>query len=81
MKCDNCFEPNLLSRSYFCFLKNLKEHAKLADKQTGVLDDITTKGCVTIQTLQRENREAREKIIDLESRLRCYLALANFFFS
>ena len=43
---------------------------KQAEQQSGTLEEISTKGTVTIQTLQRENREAQERVIDLESRLR-----------
>jgi len=52
------------------FLQNFKERVQQAEQQSGTLEEISTKGTVTIQTLQRENREAQERIIDLESRLR-----------
>ncbi|CAK8692866.1 unnamed protein product [Clavelina lepadiformis] len=51
-------------------IQTLREHVHQAEHQSGTLEHITSKGSVTIQTLQRENREAQEKILDLEARLR-----------
>jgi len=51
-------------------LQTLKEELQHSKQQSGALEQITAKGTITIQTLQSENREAQEKILELEAKLR-----------
>lgn len=48
---------------------------RVSEDTSGTLETVTNRGNITIQTLQKENRDAQERIIDLENRLRYKLFL------
>nr|XP_009861725.1 coiled-coil domain-containing protein 170 [Ciona intestinalis] len=51
-------------------LQSLRDRLFSAENQTGELEQVSTRGSATIQSLQKQNREAQDRIVELEARLR-----------
>lgn len=50
--------------------QSLRDRVRNAEDSSGTLETVTARGSITIQTLQKENREAQERILELEARVR-----------
>uniref|UniRef100_H2ZF69 Coiled-coil domain-containing protein 170 n=1 Tax=Ciona savignyi TaxID=51511 RepID=H2ZF69_CIOSA len=56
-------------------LQSLRDRVFSAENQNGELEQASTRGSTTIQSLQKQNREAQDRIVELESRLRNHVLM------